>query len=226
MNQSDKGLLVVVTGGPENLIGKTGYWNSEKTVFGRQDLFEMFGDFHGLNLISREHLQIKIDKYDLVITDNDSTHGSKIETHPYSSWVDERELFRATPVLTVDLSNVLQITIGRFWVYTWGGSSHHRCEYCNIPLEWGDICRLCSKAKCVNSVVVETFDKEKLVAKLQIIHRQDGSPDGFPQTPGLVLVRNGEEFQLTISEVQKIADLLKNEFSYHHRMCSEYHDLT
>ena len=86
-------LLVVVYDGPDHLIGKTAYWKSDKQTFGRQDLFDLFGEFPGLEKVSREHLTIKksgknvFSTADIEVVDNNSTHGSKIELHPYASFV-------------------------------------------------------------------------------------------------------------------------------------------
>ncbi len=231
MKEPENGLLVVVTDGPEHLIGKTGYWNLEKTVFGRQDLFDLFGDFHGLDRISREHLLLKKigSPGKLEIVDNNSAHGSKIEVHPYKSRVQERNIYGWCEMWVAELSSVLKITIGEgFHLHCWGGSAiENPCQYCNMPLESGNVCEVCIRAKPVNSVVIDRdYWGDELVASLGLVGQHDDVPDGMIYRPGLKLVRGSSEFEITVPELMKIADLLQNEFSYHPRMCREYHDHT
>lgn len=233
-HESKRKFLVVVHDGPNHLIGKTAYWESNKRTFGRQDLFDLFGDFVGLERVSREHLTIKklddvkekIYKDKLEIIDNNSTHGSRIEIHPYASFVEG--LYDSKDVWIIELASVLKISIGSgFGITHWAGAKNY-CEYCWLPIDFSNVCEICFKSKPVNTVIIEPqekWKKEKLVTKLTLVP-QESAPDGTDLIPGLTLSRNGEKFDLSVSEIQKIYDLMQNEFSYHHRMCSIYYDRT
>ena len=236
--------LVVVYGGPNHLIGKTAYWECDKTTFGRQELYDLFGNFHRLNEISREHLRLHaVNRNGRIYfepSDNNSTHGCKIELHPYNQYVPYGGVLSDNWL--VSFGDIIKISIGEGFKYYVNGPGngsgyHKRCEKCNIPTDVTNICELCVKTKPITSHLISeseptggywpgrSYDAlENLDVKLTPVSRKGDFTTHHFAVPGLSLHRNGQYFDLTITEVEKLFSLIQNEFSLHHRMCSEYCD--
>ena len=229
-------LLVVVVDGPENLIGKTAYWHQKKRTFGRQELFDLFGDFTGLEKISREHLILENkeapnpdhgrDTVFLHVTDNNSTHGSTIELHPYYQFLECDLGFGINWV--VECAGVIKFMIGEGFARNGWGVNYTGCDICSIPIDYSNICELCLKTKPITSFQNHESDfdeKETLDVDLNLISRKGWVPEGFYQVPGLTLRRGEESFCLTITEVEWLHSIIKENPLYR-RMFTIYEDLT
>ena len=229
-------LLVVVHDGPNHLIGKTAYWESNKRTFGRQDLLVLFGEFSGLEKVSREHLLVENkeascpkkgkDRVFLHVIDNKSTHGSTINLHPYYKLLECDLGFGINWV--VECAGVIKFSIGEGFNRSGWGVSFNSCEICSIPIDYSRICELCLKTKPITSFQKRErgFDgEETLTIDLEQIGRKGETPEGFHGVPGIKLKRNEGHFDLTISEIKWLYSIIQED-SLHRRMFSCYEDLT
>jgi len=232
-------LLIVVVDGPKHLIGKTAYWHQKKRTFGRQDLFDLFGDFSGLEKISREHLALedkvfpipyhgKIKYASLHVTDNNSTHGSTIELHPYYEFLECDLGFGINWI--VECAGVIKFMLGEgFFRSGWGlFDNYTACDICSIPIDYSNICELCLKTKPITSFQnrESDFDEEEtLDVDLKLISMKGVTPEGFYEVPGLILRRGEESFSLTIPEVEWLYSIIQ-ENPLIRRMFTIYADYT